>query len=721
MRDRLLTVLLLALLAQGAFAQEFDAAQAERIALSFAGELYPQARTWHVETYVDSDGAAVIHEVALAKGRRSRPYRRELNALLSAEVIDHREDYYLTVLVGAERYLPPVVAYYDGLPAHLVTVARIARRIGPGASVDDMLIDGISYISPFSCYISLIIDGEARTFNMIDLSELRAEEIPSTIELPGEQAVANRRIWEKLLENDMAVGPPSRIRIGTDERIISGVADWNQPSGYPGSCGPTSAACALDYWDQRGYPNMHTGSQVAFIDELARATGWVANEGVTPADLERGTRNVCNAARYGRNYNFQVGRNTGITLNRYKSEIDRGTPFVYGSYDNPWGGGHAVCAVGYSGNYIIVHDNWPSTPRDYSVNWNSIGHFTDMVVYIRPPGSSAPRSVSSPANGATWQQGSRRTISWAGFSGRKVRIELYRGSTLVTTITSGTRNDGSYNWRIPASVPDDSNYRIKITSRSDSSEQAFSPGSFSIGSDGGGGGGGGTTDDHGDGRGSATQVGVPSSTSGRLERGADVDYFKFSASAGSTYTIYTGGSTDTYISLEDSGGRTLAQDDDSGDGLNARVRYSNSSGRTLYVKVRGYGSENTGAYTLAIQRSGDGGGSGTDDHADSRGGATQVGVPSSRSGSLERGGDVDYFKFSASAGYTYTIYTTGSTDTYIYLEGSSGWTLDQDDDSGDGLNASVSYFGWYNCTIYVKVCGYSSSTTGSYTLHVSRY
>ena len=592
MRDRLLTVLLLALLAQGAFAQEFDAAQAERIALSFAGELYPQARTWHVETYVDSDGAAVIHEVALAKGRRSRPYRRELNALLSAEVIDHREDYYLTVLVGAERYLPPVVAYYDGLPAHLVTVARIARRIGPGASVDDMLIDGISYISPFSCYISLIIDGEARTFNMIDLSELRAEEIPSTIELPGEQAVANRRIWEKLLENDMAVGPPSRIRIGTDERIISGVADWNQPSGYPGSCGPTSA----------GYPNMHTGSQVAFIDELARATGWVANEGVTPADLERGTRNVCNAARYGRNYNFQVGRNTGITLNRYKSEIDRGTPFVYGSYDNPWGGGHAVCAVGYSGNYIIVHDNWPSTPRDYSVNWNSIGHFTDMVVYIRPPGSSAPRSVSSPANGATWQQGSRRTISWAGFSGRKVRIELYRGSTLVTTITSGTRNDGSYNWRIPASVPDDSNYRIKITSRSDSSEQAFSPGSFSIGSDGGGGGGGGTTDDHGDGRGSATQVGVPSSTSGRLERGADVDYFKFSASAGSTYTIYTGGSTDTYISLEDSSGWTLDQDDDSGDGLNASVSYFGWYNCTIYVKVCGYSSSTTGSYTLHVSR-----------------------------------------------------------------------------------------------------------------------
>jgi sugar lactone lactonase YvrE len=44
-----------------------------------------------------------------------------------------------------------------------------------------------------------------------------------------------------------------------------------------------------------------------------------------------------------------------------------------------------------------------------------------------------------------------------------VKIELYKGTSLSRTIASSTSNDGSYQWTIPADLPDDSNYKIRIS------------------------------------------------------------------------------------------------------------------------------------------------------------------------------------------------------------------------------------------------------------------
>ena len=107
---------------------------------------------------------------------------------------------------------------------------------------------------------------------------------------------------------------------------------------------------------------------------------------------------------------------------------------------------------------------------------------------------------------------------------------------------------------------------------------------------------------------------------------------------------------------------------------------------------------------------------GSDDHSNTRSGATSLSVGSSRSGRLETGGDVDYFSVRVSRSGTLTVYTTGSTDTRGALQNSSGSNLATDDDGGSGNNFSITRSVSAG-TYYIQVRGYSSSTTGSYTVH----
>ena len=113
-----------------------------------------------------------------------------------------------------------------------------------------------------------------------------------------------------------------------------------------------------------------------------------------------------------------------------------------------------------------------------------------------------------------------------------------------------------------------------------------------------------------------------------------------------------------------------------------------------------------------------GGGGGSDDHSNTRSGATSLSLGGSRSGRIETGGDVDYFRVQVSSSGTLTVYTTGSTDTYGTLQNSSGTTLATNDDGGSGTNFSIARSVSAG-TYYIAVRGYSSSETGSYTVHAS--
>ena len=106
-----------------------------------------------------------------------------------------------------------------------------------------------------------------------------------------------------------------------------------------------------------------------------------------------------------------------------------------------------------------------------------------------------------------------------------------------------------------------------------------------------------------------------------------------------------------------------------------------------------------------------------DDYGDTLSEATQIALGSSTAGSL-LAGDIDYFRVTVSSLGTLVAYTTGSTDTYGSIWGDSGSVLAEDDESGERSNFLV-FTSVDAGTYYIEVRGYSSSTTGNYTLHVA--
>ncbi|MBU1092913.1 MAG: hypothetical protein KKH01_00475 [Firmicutes bacterium] len=109
--------------------------------------------------------------------------------------------------------------------------------------------------------------------------------------------------------------------------------------------------------------------------------------------------------------------------------------------------------------------------------------------------------------------------------------------------------------------------------------------------------------------------------------------------------------------------------------------------------------------------------------------AYELGSDNMFSGSLSPAGDIDYFHFKTPMGImepkrAYNVYTTGTTDTYGYLyeEQNFLWIKnyvlkDQDDDSGVGTNFRIEYDLNHNEDYYIKLKGYSSTTTGSYVVY----
>lgn len=107
-----------------------------------------------------------------------------------------------------------------------------------------------------------------------------------------------------------------------------------------------------------------------------------------------------------------------------------------------------------------------------------------LLLCSTQPTFGASITVTSPNGGENWLAGTSHTISWdyEGNIGTAVKIELYDGNTPALTIAdstpAGNGSSGSYVWFIPSNQTTGTNYTIKVSSVSsstnDSSNSAFS-------------------------------------------------------------------------------------------------------------------------------------------------------------------------------------------------------------------------------------------------------
>ncbi len=155
------------------------------------------------------------------------------------------------------------------------------------------------------------------------------------------------------------------------------------------------------------------------------------------------------------------------------------------------------------GTVDVNQEAAPGDFRDAGAYWKDLGAFTVAddtltvqltnaanefviadAIRIERVGDPTPAlEMSSPNGGENWQPGGTETVSWSstGDTGADVMIELYKGESLDHTIIASTANDGSHSWSIPSDQATGADYKIKVTSTSDSSYSDLSNSNFSIG------------------------------------------------------------------------------------------------------------------------------------------------------------------------------------------------------------------------------------------------
>jgi len=99
-------------------------------------------------------------------------------------------------------------------------------------------------------------------------------------------------------------------------------------------------------------------------------------------------------------------------------------------------------------------------------------------------------TVSSPNGGEKWKTGKSYPIKWTkGQAGGTVKIQLLKSGKHYRWVTKKTKNDGTYVWKIPSTVPAGAAYKIRIVSRKsrkvfDKSNKSFRISAAADGSDG---------------------------------------------------------------------------------------------------------------------------------------------------------------------------------------------------------------------------------------------
>ncbi len=113
---------------------------------------------------------------------------------------------------------------------------------------------------------------------------------------------------------------------------------------------------------------------------------------------------------------------------------------------------------------------------------------------------------------------------------------------------------------------------------------------------------------------------------------------------------------------------------------------------------------------------------GPDDHGDSLTTASTLTVGERLSGDIEVEDDVDYLFFRGERGVEYVVKAlVGSNpDTFITLLGPNGSVLAEDDDSGENQGSMIIWRVRTPGSYYVKVSGFASDDTGSYTVTLSK-
>jgi len=135
-----------------------------------------------------------------------------------------------------------------------------------------------------------------------------------------------------------------------------------------------------------------------------------------------------------------------------------------------------------TGSYTWLIPDLPSDQCKIRIsdvtNPNNFDLSNDVFTIFRVP----TITLTEPNGGQIWSANTTHIISWMDNIDENVKIDLYKGGTYTSTITTSTPSTGSYNWIIPSSQPIGTDYRIRIASTTDDNIFDLSDTDFAISS-----------------------------------------------------------------------------------------------------------------------------------------------------------------------------------------------------------------------------------------------
>lgn len=219
-------------------------------------------------------------------------------------------------------------------------------------------------------------------------------------------------------------------------------------------------------------------------------------------------------------------------------------------------------------------------------------------------------------------------------------------------------------------------------------------------------------DDYGDTSATATSVAVGDTGAAQFEFAGDVDTFSFPVAAGRIYkvTCTRGTATGCPVRLRDANGAVLATGITTAVGVET-VAVEATSATTWVADFGAYSSYSrpTGSYSWAVTDAG------VDDHGDALNTATAVTLPmaAAEQAALESLGDVDVFRFTATASHIYRFTCTrgSATQCVVRAKDASGNVV-----SSGGTATIAAFTARASASYYFEVDAgsYSSGVIGTY-------
>ncbi|MBI4866668.1 MAG: hypothetical protein HY816_06925 [Candidatus Wallbacteria bacterium] len=208
---------------------------------------------------------------------------------------------------------------------------------------------------------------------------------------------------------------------------------------------------------------------------------------------------------------------------------------------------------------------------------------------------------------------------------------------------------------------------------------------------------------------------------GTIEIPGDVDFFRVELTTGVRYAVETSVASegDTVLELFAESGGSLGASDDLPHSRASYLETTGPAGGVVFAAVRAPAGQ-SGGYQLALRA--------VDDHPD---GPEFASAPRDRlssgapelTGTIERGGDSDYFRVDVERGGSYELAVTlqGLADSALTVYGSDQRsTIADNDDDGELRSSRVVFAAAEPATLYARVRGAASSHTGGYRVRLSR-